>query len=133
MPSASPTRGLRVVTDTDISNSGSRASRRRDNVVLPAPDGDDSTSSKPRRGSSGGDGLWRLLDILHLLAKLIDDGLERKPGPDQGRVGRLGAPRIGLAVELLRQEVEPPTDRLARLQQFPGCLDMGSQPIDLLL
>ena len=46
--SRSAARG-RVVTETDSDSVGSRSSRRRVIVVLPAPEGEDSTSRKPRR------------------------------------------------------------------------------------
>jgi hypothetical protein len=40
----------RVVTDTESSTAGSASSSLRESVVLPAPEGDDSTSISPRRG-----------------------------------------------------------------------------------
>ena len=47
----------------------------RDKVVLPAPEGDDSTSRSPRRAML----IWLfLLNILDLLAELIDNGLQLK-------------------------------------------------------
>jgi hypothetical protein len=49
LPSTSPGRGLRVVADTLMVTFGSLASSPRDSVVLPAPDGEDSTSINPRR------------------------------------------------------------------------------------
>jgi hypothetical protein len=49
LPSISLGRRGRVVTETESDSVGSRSSRRRVIVVLPAPDGDDSTSRKPRR------------------------------------------------------------------------------------
>jgi len=52
----------------------SRASNRFDNVVLPAPDGDDSTRRSPRLAMS--DDVVELLNVLHLLAKLINHGLK---------------------------------------------------------
>lgn len=36
-------------TDTDMAMLGSAARSRRDSVVLPAPEGEDITSSNPRR------------------------------------------------------------------------------------
>ena len=42
-------RGVRVVTETDISMPDSVSSSIRDKVVFPAPDGDESTSIRPRR------------------------------------------------------------------------------------
>ena len=50
-PSTSPGRIGRVVADTDICKSGIRSSSMRDSVVLPAPDGDDSTNISPRRST----------------------------------------------------------------------------------
>ena len=49
--SISPRRGGRVVTETESAMRPSSLSRRRDKVVLPAPDGDDSTSISPRRAT----------------------------------------------------------------------------------
>ena len=53
----------------------------RDNVVLPAPDGEDITSSMPRRAIFGlvGD----LFNVLYLLAHLIDDSFEFKTDAGQ--------------------------------------------------
>ena len=45
--STSPGRRGRVVTETDITSPWSASSRARERVVLPAPDGDDSTSITP--------------------------------------------------------------------------------------
>jgi len=64
--------------------SGSRASNCLDSVVLPAPDGDDSTNRSPRRAMV--DCVPELLNVLHLLAKLIDHGLELKADVSKGRV-----------------------------------------------
>src|SRR5262245_66209502 len=48
-PSISPGRGGRVVTDTEYARSGTRSRISRHNVVLPAPDGAETTNSVPRR------------------------------------------------------------------------------------
>jgi hypothetical protein len=40
-----------VVADTDIFRPGIRSINRRDSVVFPAPDGDDSTNINPRRST----------------------------------------------------------------------------------
>ena len=59
----------------DIVRSKFRSSNARESVDLPAPDGEDNTSIKPRReiliGRSFGS-----LNVLHLLTKLVDGGLE---------------------------------------------------------
>ena len=76
-----------MVTETDMVMLGSAASRRRDSVVLPAPEGDDMTSSRPRRGMSVMD--CSSLDVLDLLAQLVDDGLEVEADRGQRPVGGL--------------------------------------------
>src|SRR5437870_8237676 len=48
-PSISPGRGGRVVTDTEYARSVSRSRTSRHSVVLPAPDGAETTNSVPRR------------------------------------------------------------------------------------
>ena len=53
----------------------------------------------------------RSLHVLNLLAELLDHGLQVEPDPRQGDVVGLGAERVGLAAEFLRQEVEPAADR----------------------
>jgi hypothetical protein len=69
----------------------SLSSSARANVVLPAPDGEESTSSSPRRAMRGAmcGVLWvSLLKVLHLLAHLIDDDLQSQTGArDVGIVG----------------------------------------------
>ena len=49
------------------------------------------------------------------------------------RVDRLGAQRVGLAVELLRQEIEAPPGRLARVEQLARAGDVRAQALQLLL
>ena len=60
---------------------------------------------RSRRGSCTGRILFK---VLHLLAETVDDGLQSQTDARQFAVGRLGAQRIGLAREFLRQEVEAP-------------------------
>src|SRR3990170_6863073 len=102
MPATSPGRFGRVVTETDMLRLASRSSSRREIVVLPAPDGDDSTSINPRRRMPAKPSfepaaciapVTPSLDVLDLLAQPLDRGLE--PEADAGKldVGRLGAQR----------------------------------------
>ena len=65
----------------------------------------------PRRAVIGRCGSFQ---VLHLLAELLDHGLQLQPDIGQLDVVRLRAQRIGFAVELLRQEVELAADRAAR-------------------
>src|SRR6185437_8465696 len=97
-PSSSPWRGGRVVADTLMVMAASRSRSRRDKVVLPAPEGEDNTSIRPRRCIS--------LDILGLLAELVDHGFQGQAGAGERNVGRFRTQGIGLAVEFLRQEIE---------------------------
>src|SRR4051794_22894641 len=88
----------------------SLSSSLRERVVLPAPDGEDSTSISPRR--------WILsFDILGLFAELVDNRLKGETGARQCNVGRLGTQGIGLPVELLGQEI----------QLAPHALALGDQ------
>src|SRR5882724_2154360 len=48
-PSISPGRGGRVVTETEYARSGTRSRISRHSVVLPAPDGAETTNNVPRR------------------------------------------------------------------------------------
>src|SRR5579872_2460629 len=122
-PSCSPGRGSRVVADTESTSPPFSAIKRRESDVLPAPDGLETISINPRRDAS--------LDILHLLAQLIDRRLEFEPdGRKRGR-GRLRTQRVGLAHELLGQEVEPAADARAFGQQRTRRGDMRAQPVEL--
>ena len=77
------------------------------------------------------------LQILHLLAKLLDHVLHFEAGIGQFEIVRFGAAGIDLAVELLRQEIEPPSDRSALADQVAGVLagkiDAVAPSIDGLL
>src|SRR5262245_28761473 len=112
---------------------GSAASRRRASVVLPAPDGDDRTSSIPLRAMRGPSLTSPLLNVLDLLAHLIDHRFELETGPRRLRVARLGAQGVGLAVELLGQEVEPATGRLAAVEQLARRRDVRGEALQFLL
>src|SRR4029077_16720169 len=92
----------------------------RDRVVLPAPDGEERTSIKPRRLMSALI-LWVhcacLFDILGLLAELVDRRLQREAYARQRYVGRLGTERVRLAIEVLGQEIESASHRFAGSHQ----------------
>src|SRR5205807_5748208 len=109
-------------------------SSSRESVVLPAPEGEDRTSMRPRRATtaplrwsfSAGIASFQILD---LLAELLDHALELEPDIGELDVVRFGAERIGLAVELLSEEIEPPTDRAAVGDQPRGLGYMRRQPV----
>src|ERR1700730_18314487 len=128
MPSTSLERRARVVTEIDSVRSSSLVWRSiRVKVVLPAPDGEERISIKPRpralavcafaeRSSS----CKFLLDILDLLAVWLDLDPQFEAEPRQARVVRLAEKRIGLARKFLGKEVEPAAGRAALRQEFAG-------------
>src|SRR5512139_2981109 len=110
----------------------SLSSNWRDRVVLPAPDGDDRTSINPRRWIAE---VPLSFDILDLLPQALDGALQIDADARQLDVGRLRAKRVGLAIELLAEEIELAADRIVRPrigQQGLGLRDVGSQPVELL-
>src|SRR5215213_4606364 len=132
MPSRSPGRFWRVVHETLSWICLSLSSNWRDSVVLPAPDGDDRTSINPRRWIAD---VPLSFDILDLLPQALDGALQIDADARQLDVGRLRAERVGLAIELLAEEIELAADRIVRPcigQQGPGLRDVGRQPVELL-
>src|SRR4051794_12648312 len=95
-PSCSPARGAREVNDRDRSRSGTVWTSRSTSVVLPVPDGAETTKTCPRLS----------LDILDLLPHLLEFGFR---GHDEFRnrlaVG-LRADGVDLAVHFLQQEIQ---------------------------
>src|SRR5829696_3387580 len=106
----------------------SSRTRFRVRVDFPAPDGEDRIRRRPRR--------FRIdtpsLHVLNLFAKLVDDGFQFQAETGERDVARFGAERIGLTAELLREEIEPPSDRAAGRQERARPLDMGAEPVELL-
>src|SRR6516165_545542 len=136
----------------ESSTIGSAASSMRDSVVLPAPEGEDSTNISPRRaiiacscpaavtigrlrgrpGWTEGSPPSQSFQILHLLAKLLDDALELEADIGELDVVGLGAQRVGFAIELLGEEIEPATDRSARRDQMADLRHVGGKTVELL-
>src|SRR5476649_1432529 len=103
----------------------------RDRVVLPAPDGEDRTSIRPRRWIAGASASF---DILHLLPHALDGALQIDADARQLDVRQLRAQRIGFTIELLAEEVELPAYRIVgpRIGQQRARLgDVSSQPVEL--
>src|SRR5690348_13477732 len=91
--------------------------------VLPPPDGAETMKSPPgaraiRTISEVFIRLSSLLDILHLLAQLLDDDLDLDGVARDLGVLRLRSQRVRLAVQLLHQEVQPPADRVLAPQRL---------------
>ena len=119
-PSTSPARwpGGRRDRKREARVAGQQAARDR-RLARPRGRGQHQHQAAPldlRRHAHGGP---RSFDVLDLLAQLLDHGLQLEPDPGQLHIRRLGAERVGLAVELLAQEVEPPPDR-GRVAQQPA-------------
>src|SRR5215831_19935238 len=121
---------------------GSAASKARARVVLPAPEGEDSTNRRPRRARRAVCWLLscplpsltvRSLDVLRLLAHLVDDRLELKASPRRLRIVRFRAQCVGLAIELLAQEIEAPAGWLSRGHELTCTRDVGAQALQLFL
>ena len=72
------------------------------------------------------------LQVLHLLAQLLDRRLHGQADARQLEIGGFGAERVGFPVQLLAQEIEPPADGAAFLQQPPSRLHMRMQAVQLL-
>src|ERR1700737_1528730 len=132
MPSTSLERRARVVTEIDSVRSSSLVwSSIRVKVVLPAPDGDEGISIKPRPRAlavcSFAERSSRckfLLDILDLFAELFDLAAQFEAEPRQARVIRFGAQGIGFPGTFLGKEGEPGAGRPALRQKFVGRADV---------
>src|ERR1700754_1978658 len=75
--------------------------------------------------------LKSLFQILDLFAKLLDHVLHLKAGVGQFDVVRFRAGGIYLAVEFLRQEIQPPPHRAAFAKQFARLRDMRRDAVEL--
>src|SRR5690242_16530562 len=118
---------------------GSSPKSFREIVVLPAPEGEERTSISPRRLTSmkPDDPAAVLiksssLDVLDLLAQLLDRRLQVDADAGEADIGTLGAERVGLAVEFLAEEVELAPDGAALGDEVARRRDMGVQPVQLL-
>src|SRR6188474_3039797 len=98
MPSCSPARAAREVYERDILRLGTACTSRSTSVVFPVPEAADTMNSRPRRGAA-----WPAasLDILHLLAHLLELRLGRDDQFGDIHAVGLRADRIDLAVHLL--------------------------------
>src|SRR6516225_4812020 len=123
MPSTSEDRRGRVVTDTEsVRSSALSCISIRVSVVFPAPDGEDRIRIMPRRLAAIAP---ISLDVLDLLAELLDLRPEFKPLRRQAHIVRLGAKGARLARQLLGEKIEPPADRPALVDQRKRSLDVG--------
>ena len=99
------------MAETEKDSVVSHAMSLRASVDFPAPEGEERMIKRPRR-------VMDLLNVLHLLAHLVDGRLEVKPDPGEGLKARLGTHRVGLAVEFLHQKVELAPHQTALPDQF---------------
>lgn len=75
----------------------------------------------------------RLLQILHLLAHLLDQHLHLDRGACGLEILGLRGQGVGLAVELLHQEIQAPARRLGAAQRAARLLDVTDQSVELLV
>src|SRR5262245_30361671 len=109
---------------------GSAWVSRPASVVLPAPEGEESTSSRPRLSiRSSPEGGLVSLNVLHLLSHLIDHRLQLQAGARRLFVIGFGAKRVGLAVELLRQKIEPTSGRRVEGHEVAGGRDVADDAL----
>src|ERR1700746_3989754 len=98
-----------------------RSISRRDSVVLPAPEGEDSTNIKPRRSPPSEPCLRAAmfapdlasLQVLHLFAELLDHAFHLEPRIGQLDIVGLGAAGVDLTMEFLCEEIELAANRSA--------------------
>jgi hypothetical protein len=95
-------------------------------VDLPAPDGEDTTSIKPRRAMAAPI-LNPSFDVLHLLAKLVDHRLQRQTHMGELNVGGFGAQRIRLTVKFLCKKIELSAGSCRRSAHGPR--QWGGKPV----
>src|SRR5690606_27959211 len=91
-----------------------------------------------RRGEHDHPSAWTafrapsLLQILYLLAHLLDQDLELDRRAREILVLRFRAERIRLAVHLLQEKIETTPDRLGALEHRPHLGDVRREPVHLL-
>src|SRR6266481_662627 len=103
-------------------NNGVCSTTRSTIVVLPAPDGAETMKSRPRL----------LLDILHLLAHLLELGLGGDDQLGDAEAVGLRADGIDLPIHFLQQEVELSTAGFDRPAQRHPVRRVAAKPLDLL-
>lgn len=75
--------------------------------------------------------LVMLLDVLHLFAELVDHRFELQAEPCDINGIRLRTKGVGLAVELLSQEVELASDGARFVQDVTRRPNVGGEPLQL--
>ncbi len=83
-------------------------------------------------GVAGGEAAASL-NVLHLLAHLVDHRLEFETDARDLGIGGLGAERICFAVELLGQKVEAAPGGLFRFQECARGGDVGAETLEFFL
>src|ERR1700722_20000444 len=87
-----------------------------------------------KRGSAAARVAWSpwsgSFDVLNLFAQLLDLTAHVQANCGERDIVRLGAERVGLSRQLLRQKVETTSDRAAGAYQLPRGGDMSRQPVE---
>src|SRR5437016_14597919 len=100
---------------------GVSSTRRSTSVLLPVPDGAETMKSRPRPS----------LDILHLLAHLLELRFRRDHELGDSKTVGLRSHRVDLAVHLLQQEVELASARLGSVDERRQVRDVAAEPRNL--
>src|SRR5215469_16715084 len=96
-------------------------SSARTRLVLPAPEGAVTRNRRPR-----------LLKVLHLFPHLLDEHFQVHHLLGDGRILGLRTQGVGLPVELLHEEIQPPAHGLAALEGVVEFLEMAAETVQLL-
>src|SRR4051812_4973008 len=102
-------------------------------LVLPAPEGATTTKRLAGMWDQGNGVRPRSLDVLDLFPHLLDQHLELHGNARHVVGDRLGAERIGLAVQLLAEEIQALAAGAALVEHAAVFRDVGLQARDLLV
>src|SRR5690242_6925583 len=125
-PSISLPRLARVVAETESAMLASSSISLRARVDLPAPEGLESANIRPRRATCS-------FNIGGLLLDLIDRHFHVQPDSRQLQVCGFRAERVGLAGELLAQEIQATAGGLGLGEERTQFGGVGGEAFELLL
>src|SRR5262245_38434950 len=108
--------------------SGVRSTSFSTTVVLPVPDGAETTKRRPRWPCGAA-----LLNVLHLLAHPLELRLHVDDDRRDLEAFGLRPDRVDLAVHLLQQEVELPAARLRAVGEIGPVHEVGAEADQLLV
>src|SRR5437870_3680422 len=105
-----------------MASPGSCSTSRSSSVVLPVPDGAETMNRMPRAVVAGAS-----LDILHLLAQLLELRLRRDNQLRHPQPVGFRSHRVHFAIHLLQQEIELAAARLGAVGERAPVRDVGAE------